>query len=125
MNRFPLAFNFVQGLISLMMTYVYFTSGERLIMMVLISTLFLISLLSISLGIRRRSKVVEVAEVLIYYLFFGLLFMGGENFEDVAFNPMPSYFWIVWAVGLTFNWGEWLGKVVLKVTSRPDSDIEE
>lgn len=126
MNRFPIAFNAVQGVISLTMTYVYFTRGERLIMMILIFTLLIISLVSISLGLVRRRRLIEIVEVLVYVTFFGFCFLGVQDLRSIlASDPVPNYFWVVCAIGISLNWGEWLGKTLLKITSRPDSDIEE
>ena len=117
MNRVSVL-NLVQGILSLWLAYIYFTTGNRLAVTTILFTLFLISLVLISLGVKRRSKFTEIVEICIYVVFFGLSFLGIEDIRSIPLaGPIPKYFWLSWASGLIFNWGEWIANLVLKITS--------
>jgi phosphate starvation-inducible membrane PsiE len=117
------AINALQGLISVFLAFVYFTSGNRITTISILLILFLISLFSISYSMSRRKRWAEITEIVVYFLFFGFSFMGVDNFKSLGYaQPVPNWFWIAWAVGIAFNWGEFIGKIMIKLSEKEVSE---
>jgi len=117
--------NFLQGVLSIILMYIFFVSGNRLLITLLLFILILISLFSISCAIQRRKKWAEILELLIYIIFFAFAFMGVNDLRNI-FNSeaVPNYFWIPWLAGLIFNWGELFSKIIAKLSERPYQEEE-
>jgi hypothetical protein len=107
------AINALQGLLSLFLLYVYFAGG-RVTFIITLFILFLISLLSISYNISRRRRWAEIAEAIIYVIFFAFSFMGVDNLKSLPHSePVSNYFWIPCVAGILFNLGEVIGKIAI------------
>jgi len=105
--------NALQGLLSLFLLYVYFAGG-RVTFAITLFILFLISLLSISYDISRRRRWAEIAETIIYVIFFAFSFMGVDNLKSLPRSePVSNYFWIPCVAGILFNLGEIIGKIAM------------
>lgn len=116
------AMNLFQGILNLIVAYIYFTTGDRISIILLLFVLFLTSLTLISLGISRRRRIIEILETTIYILFFGFSFMGVEDFKSlIRFSePVPNFFWVPWTLGLIFNYGEWGATLISKLVKKPE-----
>jgi len=108
------AINALQGLLSVFLAFVYFTSGNRITTISILLILFLISLFSISYNISRRRRWAEIAEAIIYVIFFAFSFMGVDNLKSLPHSePVSNYFWIPCVAGILFNLGEVIGKIAI------------